>query len=118
MRKNGDDFQNGERVSIRTSKDKICIFLLYLVKEYAIVVVDIIGHSFVLVHIDGEIYIVDSYAKLRKAEIRKFDFEGFRDLVSAKSLVSYNKTFNTDFKDQKKADKVSSEEIFFTVCEW
>ncbi len=69
--------------------------LLFIVENYSIVDVDIDSHAFILLYIDGKIYILDSYEDIRKPEIREFDVQEFRNYIISGSVVSYNRVFNT-----------------------
>jgi hypothetical protein len=105
--------------SLNMGKHVICRFLIYLVKSYSIVEVDIYAgngdHSFVLVCIDELVYIVDSYAKIRKPEIRMFDCENFDNYVKNGSIDSYNEVFSTKFEYSEEIGIL--EGVHISVCE-
>ena len=108
---------NEKKIPYKYHRSNITKFIKYLVESYGIVSIDVddcpsnfdngqnlsLGkekhievdrsHCFVLVFIDGKIYIVDSYASLRKTNIRIFDFESFNNYVTSGDINSYNKVF-------------------------
>lgn len=94
-------------------RTKVCDNLIVLVKNHSIVEVDIGegDHSLVLLYINGKVYILDSYAK-----IREFDHEEFGNYIIGGTLESYNKVFKTDFTDLK--DIGNLRDIYISVCEW
>ena len=102
------------------NRTKVCDNLIVLVKNHSIVEVDIGAgegdHSLVLLYINGKIYILDSYAKIRTPEIREFDYEEFRNYILNGNLESYNKVFKTEFSHSK--DIGSLRDIHISVCEW
>ena len=112
-------------IPLKSGRGVIAKFLRYLAETFGIVSVDIDpippkfddGHCFVLACINKKTYIIDSYALVRKPEMREFDFESFDDYVTTGSIDSYNKTFNTHIKGDTALGQCTTERTLPSVGE-